>query len=113
MSTEAHKENRFDEMERLAILYADAKADRVRLEHFRKSKKAMLMKEAEEANPGMSAALQDREARRHPDYLEVIKGLSVATGKEEAAKWRLLAIKFRFEHWRTLQANERAEMNLR
>jgi hypothetical protein len=91
-------------MHRLAKDYAEAEAKRIYLVEFRKSKKSMLMKAAEVAKPGMSAAAQEREA---------LKGLEVATQKAIEAKWELTIIQTQFESWRTKQATARAEMNMR
>ena len=49
--------------------YAKAKAERIYLEEFRKTKKALLMKVAMEAGYE-SAAAQEREAYAHPEYQE-------------------------------------------
>ena len=53
--------------------YAKAKAERIYLEEFRKTKKALLMKVAMEAGYE-SAAAQEREAYAHPDYQVLLKG---------------------------------------
>ncbi|HMZ86791.1 MAG TPA: hypothetical protein PK343_08785, partial [Giesbergeria sp.] len=45
--------------------YAQAKADRVHLEHFRKSKKALLMNECTEK----VATAREQYAYSHPDYI--------------------------------------------
>lgn len=113
MNTEEQRESVFDEMERLSSEYAQAKAEQVYLEEYRKTKIAILMKAAEVGNPGMSAVMQDREARRHPEYRELLEGLKAATEKAEHLRWLLKSKEMRFEHWRTKQANERAEKNLR
>lgn len=87
---------------------AMAKADRVYLEHFRKSKKAILMKEAEE-NGVKTSASQEREAYAHEDYLQLLSGLRAATEKEEKLKFEMKAAELKFEKWRTEQANNRME----
>ena len=90
-----------------------AEANRTYLSEFRKSKKAMLMVECEQKNPSATIAKQERYAYSHPEYLELIDGLRVATEvaaklKHEVAVWQM-----RFETWRTQQATMRAEMNIR
>ena len=68
--------------------FAKAKAKRVYLEEFRKSKKALLMKDA--LRNGIEAAnAQEREAYSHPEYLELLDGLAAATEIEEELKWKL------------------------
>ncbi len=103
----------YKEMDTLSALYAEAKADRVYLAEFRKSKKAILMKQYEQKNPGSSAAAQEREAYAHTEYQELLSGLQAATEKEELARHKLDIIKMRFEAWRSKAATARAEMNLR
>ena len=86
--------------------YAKAKAERIYLEEFRKTKKALLMKVAMEAGYE-SAAAQEREAYAHPEYEELLKGLAVAVEQEELLRWKLTAATLKTEIWRTESANER------
>ena len=86
--------------------YAKAKSQRVFLEEFRKSKKALLMKDAL-ANGIEAANAQEREAYAHPEYQELLKGLAEAIEKEELLKWNLEAARMRTDIWRTEQANNR------
>jgi hypothetical protein len=80
--------------------YAKAKSQRIYLEEFRKSKKALLMKEA--LVKGYEAAnAQEREAYSHPDYIELLEGLAAAIEIEESLKWKLEAAKMRTEIWKT------------
>lgn len=89
-----------------APVYAKAKAERVYLEHFRKSKKALLMKDAEVRGAKTSAA-QETEAYADPAYQEVLIALRDATYVEENAKWKLTAASAQIEIWRTDSANNR------
>jgi len=91
--------------------YAEAKAKRVYLEHFRKSKKAILMAEAQKTDPDQykSAASQEVYAYRHPEYIELLEGLSAAVEMEEYRRYQLKSREWRFEEWRTEQANQRQE----
>ena len=91
-----------------APLYAKAKSERVHLEEFRKSKKALLMKDAMVAGFD-SAASQEREAYAHPDYRALLQGLAAAIEKEETLKWQLTAAQMKTEVWRTESANDRME----
>ena len=86
--------------------YAKAKAERIYLEEFRKTKKALLMKVAMEMGYE-SAAAQEREAYAHPEYQELLKGLAVSIEEEETLKWMLTAAQMKSEIWRTESANER------
>lgn len=84
--------------------YAKAKANRIYLEEWRKSKKAMLMKSS-----GVDAiGAQEREAYADPEYKEVLEGLKVAVEIEEGLRWKIEAARMRVDVWRTQQANNRA-----
>jgi hypothetical protein len=88
--------------------FAKAKSKRVYLEEFRKSKKALLMKDA--LLKGIEAAnAQEREAYADPEYLQLLEGLASAIEIEETLKWHLEAARMRTDIWRTEQANARME----
>jgi hypothetical protein len=106
------EEARFLELAELASKYAAAHAQAEYLGEFRKSKKALLMKEAE-VSGHKTAAMQEREAYAHPGYAELLEGLKVATETALACKWKLEIARMKFEAWRTRHATRRAEMNLR
>ena len=91
-----------------APVYAKAKSERIYLEEFRKTKKALLMKDAMVAGFD-SAAGQEREAYAHPDYKTVLVGLAAAIEKEETLRWHLMAAQMKAEIWRTESANDRME----
>ena len=105
-------EARFNELEALADKYATAQAMAEHLGEFRKSKKALLMKDAE-VNGTKTAALQEREAYAHDDYIALLKGLQSATEQALSCKWKLEIARMKFEWARTKAATRRAEMNLR
>ena len=86
--------------------YAKAKAERVYVEQFRKSKKAILMR-SEEAMSLKTQSEREQYAYSHPEYVELISGLREAVEIEEKCKWALEKFKVEFEHWRTTQANDR------
>lgn len=88
--------------------FAEAKSNRVYLEQFRKSKKALLMLEAEKDGVKTIAA-QESYAYAHPDYLELLKGLQAAVEREEYLAMQIRAAQIRIELFRTEQANQRAE----
>ena len=89
--------------------YGEAKAQRVYLEEFRKSKKALLMKDA--LVFGYEAAnAQEREAYADPEYQTLLKGLAAAIEKEETFRWELEAARLDIEIWRTRQATERLQV---
>lgn len=106
------EEERFAELEKLALEFAQAQATADHLDAFKHSKRAMLMKEAEALGAKTTSA-QEREAYAHKDYVSLLDGLRVATEKALSCKWRLELARMRFEWARTKAANRRAEMNLR
>ena len=86
--------------------YGKAKGHRIQIEEFRKSKKALLMKDA--LKQGFEAAnAQEREAYADPEYVELISGLAAAVEEEETLKWQMEAARMRVDVWRTEQANNR------
>lgn len=86
--------------------YAEAKAEVTYLEQFRKSKHAMLMKDAEVAGHKTSAA-QEREAYADLGYIELLKGLRAATERAESLRWQLVAAQARIDCWRSMEASNR------
>ena len=91
-----------------APAYGEAKAQRVYLDEFRKSKKALLMKNALEM--GYEAANeQEREAYADPAYLQLLKGLAAAIEKEETLRWEIEAARLDIEIWRTREATNRMQ----
>jgi len=91
--------------------FARANAEAKYLEHYRKSKKAILMAEAKAKDPEeyKSAASQEVYAYRHPEYLELLEGYRKAVETQEYRRWQLKIRELRFEEWRTEQANQRRE----
>ena len=89
-----------------APLYAKAKADRIYLEEFRKSRKAQLQSQAGTEVLGK----QETFAYAHPDYIEILEGIKQAVEKEENYRWLLSAAQARIEVWRTNQYSMRAEI---
>ena len=91
-----------------ASKYAQAKADRVHLEEFRKSKKAMLMRDAL-LNGIDAASHQEREAYSNPEYVALLKGLAAAVEREETLRWELESHRLDVEIWRTKEATNRMQ----
>lgn len=87
---------------------AAAKADRVQLEEFRKSKKALLMIQAEKAGHS-SAVSQEKQAYADPEYVEFLNALAAAVEKEEKLRWLMLSAQLKIDVWRSLSANKRVE----
>lgn len=89
-----------------APLYAKAKADRMYLEEFRKSRKAQLQSQAGTEVLGK----QETYAYAHQDYIEILEGIRQAVEKEERYRWLMTAAQARIEVWRTEQYSARMEM---
>lgn len=108
MSEEAI-EKRMQELRELAERFATAYANKEHLEEFKKSKLAILMKQAEREGVA-SAAGQEREARAHQQYLDLLDGLKAATELAESLRWQLKLAEIGIDIWRTRQSTKRAEM---
>ena len=89
-----------------APLYAKAKADRMYLEEFRKSRKAQLMSQAGTEVLGK----QETYAYAHQDYIEILEGIKQAVEKEEKYRWLMTAAQARITVWQTEQYNARLEI---
>ena len=90
-------------MWRIAPRLAKAKAERVYMEEYRKSLKAILMK----ASGKTSAAAQEVEAYSHTDYIKHLAGLQAAVEAEEALRWQMVATEAAVEVWRSQEASNR------
>lgn len=89
--------------------YAQAKANRIYCEEYRKSLKSLLMKEA--MVEGHSAAnAQEREAYASERYMDHLKALQAAVEAEEKLRWMLIAAEARIEVWRSQESSKRAEI---
>ena len=82
-----------------------ARAERVYLEQFRKSKKAILFDQANED----TVAAKEQWALRHGDYLQVLDALRAAVEEDERRRFLSAAAEAKLEVWRTIQANVSAE----
>ena len=89
-----------------APLFAKAKSDRVYIEEYRKSKKALLMQQAS-VNGVQTLAAQERDAYADEEYQALLKGLASAVEQEETLKWQLTAAQLKIEVWRSENANNR------
>jgi len=85
--------------------YAKAKANRIQIEEFKKSKKALLMNQcsAETVNA------REQYAYSHSEYIQLIEGLKEAVEIEESLKWKMTAAQMRVDVWRSMESTARAE----
>jgi capsule polysaccharide export protein KpsE/RkpR len=84
-------------------VYGKAKSDRTYLEHFLKSKLALLMAESTET----TMTGKEMYAKAHPDYLKLLDGIREAIELEETLKWQLISAQATIEIYRTESANNR------
>lgn len=105
--TEIDPQKAVDYLRDNAEKYAEAKASRVYLEEFRKSKKSLLMLQSDEK----TQAGKEAYAYAHDEYIALLDGLKVAIETEETVKWQMIAAQARIEVWRTQQANNRTIVN--
>lgn len=87
--------------------FAEAKAQRVQMEEYRKSLKAMCMKKALADGRAKTAASAEMEAYADSSYVEFLKGLEAAVEKEETLRWGLISAQARIDVWRSQEASNR------
>ena len=104
MKRETDANEAIDFIYKNATPFAKAKATRVYLEEFRKSKKAILMQSSNES----SAVAQERDAYAHSDYLALLEGIRAAVEIEETLRWQMVAAQARIDVWRSEEASGRA-----
>lgn len=83
---------------------AQARANKVYLTEYRKTKKAELMNQSNEA----SEAAKERFAYSHPEYAEFLLGLKEGIYQDAKHDFLRDAADAKIEAWRTQQANERS-----
>jgi hypothetical protein len=105
MMSERDPNDAVDYILRNSPKFARAKAERVYIEEYRKSLKAILMKRSLENAIGA----QEREAYAHEEYQQLLEGLRDAIEIEEKLRWDLIGAQARIDIWRTEQANQRLE----
>ena len=104
MITIEQVEHALDWMRDNASALGKAKGDRVYLEQFRKSKKALLFSQA----PQGTIADKENWAYAHDDYLEILCTLQIAVEEEERLKWTMTAASVKVDVWRSQEASNRA-----
>jgi len=83
---------------------AQAKANRIYMEEYRKVVKAQIMREA------MADSLGAQESRAYSDdrYTQHLKAMREAINADEYHRWMMVAAQAKIEAWRTQQSNQRA-----
>ncbi len=82
--------------------YAKAKSERIYLEQFRKTKKALLMNSTQGTDKTREAY-----AYAHEDYIQLLEGMREARENEERLRWLMVSAEHKMDLWRTQQANNR------
>ncbi len=108
MITEEEIEKTLDWLVKNATPAAKARADRLYLEQWLKSQKAVLMKKSGQE----SAAAQERDALAHAEYLRTLEVYRDAVVEDERYRWLNTAAEVKIEVWRSEQANQRAQGKL-
>ena len=90
--------------------HAEALASREYLKEFRKSKKAMLINEAEKQGVKGQQA-RESYAYAHDEYIALLDGLRVAIERECELRHLIKVSELRCEIWRSQQSRAKAEMN--
>jgi hypothetical protein len=85
---------------------AQARADRIYVEEYRKTLKATLMKE----HGGSSAALQERDAYADQRYVQHLEAIRDAVKVDEFHRFMRIAAEAKIEAWRTQSSNSRARV---
>jgi hypothetical protein len=108
--TDDDVEAALDFLRKNAFVAAKARAERIYLEEFRKSKKAILMKEAAAKHNGpndLAIGAQERDAYASEEYQTLLLGLKAAVENDEKCRFGALSAQAVIDAWRTQQANER------
>lgn len=101
---------RLAQLRALSKEYAKAKSQTIYLDHFRKSKLAILKGQFSEKNPDWANCKCEDAARSHPEYLELLKGWKEAIEFSEAAYWELSIARDGIKLHQTERADRRAEL---
>jgi hypothetical protein len=88
--------------------YAIAKANVTYMMEYRKSLKAILMRECEDKTESAKMSY----AYSHPRYLNHLKALQDAVAAAEHLRWWMVGAEAKIEVWRSLEATNRTEGKL-
>lgn len=106
MISDTEAEKALDYLRDNATKAAQARANRIYVEEFRKTIKAQLMKESAD----LALGAQEREAYSDPKYVQHLNAIREAVEQDEYFRWMLSAAEAKLEAWRTQSATKRAEM---
>ena len=103
MITDNDVEKAVDWLRDQATPCAQAKANRIYLEEFRKVLKAQIMAEHND----MSIAAQEREAYSDPRYIQHLEAMRTAVEMDERNRFLCAAADAKISAWQTMNANQR------
>lgn len=86
--------------------YAQAKAERIYCDEYRKTLKSQLFFEALEEG-FKTIAEREAYAYSHKSYLEHLEALKQAVTQEETLRWQLVAAQAKVECWRSIESSNR------
>ena len=101
---------RLAQLRDLSKKYAKAKSESVYLDHFRKSKLAILKGQFAANNPDWSNIKCEDAARAHQDYISLLDGWKEAIEISESAYWELSIARDGIKLYQTERADRRSEM---
>ena len=104
MITEEDVAKAVDYLRDTAVEAAQARADRIYLEEYRKSLKAIVMSEFS----GLAIGAQERQAYRDKRYTDHLEALKQAVFADEKIRFMRVAASAKIEAWRSFSANHRA-----
>ena len=105
MITDAQAEQAAEYIRTAAEEHSAAKAARIYLQEFRKSKKALLINECSEG----TGQARESYAYAHIEYVKLLDDYSEAVKQEEFCKWKLEAAKAKIEIYKSQQFNARQQ----
>jgi hypothetical protein len=104
MITDEDVEKAIDYLRDSAWDAAQSRANRIYMDEFRKSLKALIMKE----HAGLSIGAQEREAYADKRYQDHLDALKTAVAQDERNRFMRVAAEAKIEAWRSFSANHRA-----
>ena len=106
MITDTEAEKALDYIRDNATKAAQARANRIYVEEYRKTIKAQLMKESADLPLGA----QEREAYSDVKYIQHLNAIREAVEQDEYFRWMLTAAEAKLKCWQTQSANNRRGM---
>lgn len=87
---------------------AQARANRIYMEEFRKVLKSQLMREASVKESGLAISAQERDAYADQRYVKHLEAMREAIKRDEEHRFFMAAAEAKIDAWRTQESNIRA-----